>query len=191
MNPLIAATILVALGMVALVLGAWRFRQRGLGRWLGPYVLAASKRRSPRPGENVHLLLCIADHYEPHQGGATPAVARARVERWLQEYPRRFASFRDSDGQPPRHTFFYPQDEYDAEHVDALAELCRRGFGEVEVHLHHDGDSAERLHEKLRAFKDLLARRHGLLARDRCTGELAYAFIHGNWALCNSRPDGR
>jgi hypothetical protein len=28
------------------------------------------------------------------------------------------------------------------------------------------------------------------LSHNRCTGELAYAFIHGNWALCNSRPDG-
>ena len=34
-------------------------------------------------------------------------------------------------------------------------------------------------------------RRHGLLARNRNTGELAYGFVHGNWALDNSRPDGR
>src|SRR5262249_36944022 len=36
-----------------------------------------------------------------------------------------------------------------------------------------------------------LAERHGLLAQDRQTGALAYGFIHGNWALGNSRPDGR
>jgi hypothetical protein len=30
-----------------------------------------------------------------------------------------------------------------------------------------------------------------LLARDKTTGALAYAFIHGNWALDNARPDGR
>ena len=41
------------------------------------------------------------------------------------------------------------------------------------------------------AFKELLADRHGLLARRRDTGELPYGFIHGNWALDNSRPDGR
>jgi hypothetical protein len=36
-----------------------------------------------------------------------------------------------------------------------------------------------------------LHQRHGLLARDRRTGELVYGFIHGNWALDNARPDGR
>ena len=32
----------------------------------------------PRPGQPVHLLLCIADHFEPSNGGATLAVARER-----------------------------------------------------------------------------------------------------------------
>ena len=36
-----------------------------------------------------------------------------------------------------------------------------------------------------------MSQRHGLLARHRETGELAYGFIHGNWSLCNARPDGR
>jgi hypothetical protein len=39
-------------------------------------------------------------------------------------------------------------------------------------------------------FRTVLVERHGLLGRNRHTGEPAYAFIHGNWALCNSRPDG-
>jgi len=68
--------------------------------------------------------------------------------------------------------------------------LCAAGFGEVEVHLHHDRDTPEGFRQKLEAFRDILARRHGLLGRNRHTGEVAYAFIHGNWALCNSRPDG-
>jgi hypothetical protein len=37
----------------------------------------------------------------------------------------------------------------------------------------------------------LLRDRHGLLARDRRSGETKYAFIHGNWALNNSHPGGR
>jgi hypothetical protein len=36
-----------------------------------------------------------------------------------------------------------------------------------------------------------LHQRHGLLRKDPVTGQVLYAFIHGNWALCNSRPDGR
>jgi hypothetical protein len=40
-------------------------------------------------------------------------------------------------------------------------------------------------------FTKLLHERHGLLRRDEKTGRLSYCFIHGNWALDNSRPDGR
>jgi hypothetical protein len=69
--------------------------------------------------------------------------------------------------------------------------LCRDGYGEVEVHLHHDRDTSDALRQKLIAYKILLARRHGLLSKHNKTGELAYGFVHGNWALDNSSPDGR
>ena len=166
-------------------------RKTGTHRWFVPYIRSSLRRRAPRRDEEVHVLLGIADHYEPKWAGATPAVAAERVERWLRDYPRLFGRFRDSDGRPPRHTFFYPFDEYEPAHLDALADLCRAGFGEVEIHLHHDNDTADGLRDKLLDFKEILAGRHGLLARSRRTGEIGYAFIHGNWALCNSRPDGR
>jgi hypothetical protein len=108
----------------------------------------------------------------------------------VREYPRLFGSFRDRDGRPPRHSFFFPQEKYEQEHLDALAELCRAGFGEVEVHLHHDNDTPEGLRDKLLSFKQVLAQRHGLLARNRKTGEVQYGFIHGDWALDNSHPRG-
>ncbi|HEV3080281.1 MAG TPA: hypothetical protein VGY66_10900 [Gemmataceae bacterium] len=169
----------------------WPLRKRGLDAWLLSYLREQAKRKPPGPGEAIHVLLCIADHYEPKRGNASPAVADERVACWLENYRRLFGHFRDSDGRPPRHTFFYPQDEYEPRHVDALASLCRAGFGEVEVHLHHDNDTAGGLRNKLESFKHNLAERHGLLSRHRRTGRLAYAFIHGNWALDNSRPDGR
>jgi hypothetical protein len=164
---------------------------RGLDRWLPTYVRETGKRRAPARGEPVHLLLCIADHYEPKRGGAPEDVARARVERWVQDYPRLFGGYRDSDGRPPRHTFFYPVEEYEPDYLDALAGLCSQGFGEVEIHLHHDNDTAENLRKSLNDFKRVLAERHGLLARRRKTGEIVYGFIHGNWALDNSGPGGR
>lgn len=171
---------------------AWRWRRRGyLDRWLASYVLATPRRRESRAGQEIHLLLCVADHYEPGWGAASPATARARVHRWLRQYPRLFGDLRDSDGRPPRHTFFFPIEQYAPELLDGLARLCRGGFGEVEVHLHHDHDTAAALREKLLDFKELLADRHSLLARNRHTGELSYGFIHGNWALDNARPDGR
>jgi hypothetical protein len=188
-SVLVAAVLLPA--AIGLCFGCWAIRRRRLDRWLGPYIRRSRRRHPPDPGQPVHLLLCVADHFEPHNGGVSDATARDRVGRWVSDYPRLFGGFRDSDGRPPRHTFFYPLEQYDAGEVDSLAGLCRQGFGEVEVHLHHDRDTADNLRTTLTAYKELLAARHGLLARDRATGDLAYAFVHGDWALGNSRPDGR
>jgi hypothetical protein len=137
------------------------------------------------------VLLCIADHFEPKHGDVSPAVVRERLRRWAEDYPRIFSRFRDSDGRPPRHSFFYPVEQYDPVEVDTLKELCQAGYGEVEVHLHHDNDTAAALRERLVAATRLLADRHGLLSRRRDTGELAYGFVHGDWALDNSHPQGR
>jgi hypothetical protein len=164
-------------------------RLRGMDRWIGSYLWQSGRRLRPRKGP-VHLILAVTDHYEPKSNYATPEVARARVESWVDNYPRQFGRFRDSDGCSPRHSFFYPVEEYEPEYLDALAALCRDGHGEVEIHLHHNNDTAENLRRTLLGFKEQLVRRHGLLARDRHTGERVYAFIHGNWALDNSLPDG-
>ncbi|HEX2971966.1 MAG TPA: hypothetical protein VHP11_06515, partial [Tepidisphaeraceae bacterium] len=172
-------------------LGLWQLRRRSLHRWLGAYLRQSPRRWASHGQHPIHLLLCIADHYEPDNGGASPETAQARVDCWIRDYPRLFAQFRDSDGRPPRHTFFYPIETYNADHLDALASLCRQDFGEIEIHLHHDADTPQSLQYRLETGVRLLAHRHGMLARHRQTGSLAYAFVHGNWALANSRPDGR
>jgi len=141
------------------------------------------------PKTPIHVLICVADHYEPLSQDADALRGVTRVRHWAEIYPRLFGRFRDSDGRPPRHTFFFPAEEYAPGLVDPLAELCRAGFGEVEIHLHHHNDTAENLRRTLDAFKKTLAEQHGLLSRDP-TGAVRYAFIHGNWALCNSRPGG-
>lgn len=183
----LAATALAAPGLA----GYLGLRSRGFDRCFPAYLRDAGRRAAPRPGDPTHVLLCIADHYEPNRDGVPAATAARRVARWAGEYPRLFDRFRDRDGRPPRHTFFYPAEEYEPAHLDGLAGLCRAGFGEVEVHLHHDGDDSANLRRTLLGFKDTLAGRHGLLGRHRATGEPAYGFIHGNWCLDNSRRDGR
>jgi hypothetical protein len=183
--------VLVSLLAVGMIFAVRQLRRRGFDRWLLPYILQTHRRGLPRGGEPVHLLLCIADHYEPGHGRVSPEVAQSRVDCWLERYPALFGNFRDSDGRPPRHSFFYPMEMYVPEHLDGLAELCREGFGEVEIHLHHHDDTAENLRASLLQYKEILSTRHGLLPRHRTTGELAYGFIHGNWALDNSNPHGR
>lgn len=152
-------------------------------------LLLASAVR-PQRQKLEHVFICIADHYEPMWNRPAPAVQIERVERWVRGYPEMAAGLADSRGRSPQHTFFYPQDEYRPEHVQPIADLCRQGFGDMEVHLHHDNDTADGLREKLLTFAETLHNVHGMLRRND-QGRLGYAFIHGNWALDNSRPDGR
>jgi hypothetical protein len=160
-------------------------------RGLSPFVLARLLAIRPRiPTAPVHALICVADHFEPKWRGASPALARERVAHWADAYPRQASDFADSRGRPPQHTFFYPAEEYEPELLEPLAELRRAGLGDVEVHLHHDNDTSDGLRQTLCEFTSALYERHGLLERD-AAGRLTYGFIHGNWALDNSRPDGR
>jgi hypothetical protein len=97
----------------------------------------------------------------------------------------------DADGVHPQHTFFYPEEEYRKEHLDKLSALCNDGYGEIEVHLHHDDDTSENLTRTLTGFVKTLHSEHGALPVCKITGEVKYGFIHGNWSLDNSRADGR
>jgi hypothetical protein len=165
---------------------------RNVHLWLPGYLAARKRGQSATP---THVLFCFVDHYEPYWGKPSVDVARRRVRHWTDNYPA-LARFRDADGRPPQHTFFYPAEEYVPEHLDALAHLCRQGYGEVEIHLHHRNDTAENLRSTLEDFKLQLAG-HGFLSRPHSPSSLIphpsslrYAFIHGNWSLDNSRRDG-
>jgi hypothetical protein len=134
-------------------------------------------------------LFAFCDHYEPLWGGASESTATARVRAWEQSYPLLASGFRDADGRSPRHTFFFPGEEYRPHFMDALGNLARKQLGEVEVHLHHDFDTKESLAAKLeKAISDFTAHGHISRASD---GKPQWSFIHGNWALANGRRDGR
>lgn len=164
------------------------FQPRGLH--LTSVARLAGQSVRPRPTVPLRVFLCIADHYEPMRGHPPRNTQQQRVDRWHREYPRLAAGLADSRGRPPQHTFFFPIEEYAPEFLEPLADLCRRGFGDVDIHLHHDNDHAEQLRESLLGFTRLLSERHGLLRKNEA-GQITYGFIHGNWALDNARPDGR
>lgn len=158
---------------------------RGAQKWLLPLL-----RRKPHPAEEKiqHIFLAVCDHFEPmHRTDAAGALARLKL--WQEQYPRMAARFRDSSGRGPRHTFFYPIEQHSDEHVRIIADICRATGSEIEVQLHHDGDTEESLAEKIGQGVGQLAA-HGCLATGR-EGKKRFGFVHGNWALCNSRPDGR
>ena len=166
-----------------------RLRDKHLDKWLGGWLRHRLERaRAGRAGGTRHLMFAFCDHYEPLWKGASDEQGRARVGAWRANYPRLAAPFRDSDGKPPRHSFFFPGEQYAPHFLEPLAELARAGFGEVELHLHHDGDTAEKLRADIATYLRQFAA-HGHLSR---TGDrLRYAFIHGNWCLANARGDGR
>lgn len=167
-----------------------RLDPRYLHKWLGAYAVDVARRGlRPRPVGPRHLLFALCDHFEPAWRGASPDQARERVRAWSEGYATSLGEFRDADGRRPRHSFFYPGEQYAPEHLEALARLARQGLGEVEVHLHHDGDTAVTLRQSLeRAIGDF--GRHGHISRD-AAGRPRWAFIHGNWCLANARRDGR
>jgi hypothetical protein len=175
-----------ALSLFLLLCAATAFGiSRRLHIWLLPWIRRRLRDRA-RPRGVIDIMICVADHYEPCFENVPYAQECRRVEEWVRRYPSMASRHCDSDGRMPQHTFFYPEEEYRPEHLDRIADLCRRGFGDVEIHLHHDGDTAESLRRKLDSFRHVLHYRHGLLHRNHRTGEIEYAFIHGNWALDNS-----
>ena len=162
-------------------------------RWLPGYAWQRLTRRA-RDGP-VHLILAVADHFEPAivpEGGRARAPfdeQERRLDRWCREYPKLVDPWRDGEGHPFKHTYFYPAEQYDRGHVERLAEHCRAGWGEVEVHLHHGTkaqDSAENTRRQLLEFRDTLANVHGCLSYQNGSGPPQYAFVHGNFALANS-----
>ena len=183
---LFAASALVAL---LVVLVGLEVRRKNISNWILAY-LRQDWRQRPVPGVTKHLMFCFVDHYEPGWEQPSYATECIRVARWREEYPKLCDGHRDADGRAPIHTFFYPEEEYRPEHLDAIVELCRLGLGEIEIHLHHDNDTEAGLREKLRRFTELLATRHDALPRDAATGQPRWAFIHGNWALDNCHPGG-
>ncbi len=143
----------------------------------------------------VHLIFALADHFEPaiDPVDGYQRVPRSeqerRVEWWCREYPKAAERWRDEEGRPFVHTYFYPAEQYDEGLLAALAEHCRQGWGEIEVHLHHgvfEPDTAENTRRLLTEFRDRLAYRHRCLAVEEGSSQPRYAFVHGNWALANS-----
>ena len=161
-------------------------------RWLPSYGWQRISRR-PRVGA-AHLLIAVADHFEPSILPDTPerfaprADQERRLDQWCRTYPASVDRWRDADGRPFQHTYFSPAEQYDEGLMSHLAEHCRAGWGEVEIHLHHGidtPDTSAATRRDLTTFRDALVR-HGCLSRWDGRGEARYAFVHGNWALANS-----
>jgi hypothetical protein len=106
------------------------------------------------------------------------------MQRWADDYPKIAQRHRDSGGRPVQHTWFYPAEQPVDRNMESLKGLVAGGYGEVELHLHHGNDSMESARKR---FQDGIAwfQRFGFLkGKD---GKTHFGFIHGVWALDNSR----
>lgn len=165
-------------------------RKKHMHLWLGHYLKRKFSATQPTSGPK-HIMFCFVDHYEPMWGKDISYQQECdRVERWHQDYPKVAGQFTDADGCYPKHSFFYPEEEYRKEHLDKITELCAQGFGEIEIHLHHHNDTSDNLRNTLERFTETLHENHGAFVRNEQTGKLQYTFIHGNWCLDNSLPSG-
>ncbi len=157
--------------------------------WLLPYLKDRARRRM-RPSKPKRAWVAIADHYEPLGMSASIGTALDRVAQWRDKWPRIAGDApRDAAGQCPQYSFFYPQEEYRRDLLDGIAEMVRLCVGDVEVHMHHDNERRESFIQKVTEYCERLTCDHGLL-RQR-DGRTVFGFVHGNWALDNSRPDGK
>lgn len=162
-------------------------------QWLPSYAWQqVIPRRAPRAA--LHVLIAVADHFEPaivpeNPGSFAPRDEQEqRLERWCRKYPQAMERWRDADGFPLRHTYFYPAEQHDKGLIARLAEYCHAGWGDIEIHLHHGvgaPDTPENTESTLAAFRDALEK-EGCLSRWNGQGPARYAFVHGNWALANS-----
>jgi hypothetical protein len=172
--------VLAALGLSVI---ASKMYDKGVDHWLPNYVRWARSTDAARAatgGGPIHVMFLTVDHFEP--GSDTP-----RVREWSRDYARLAARHHDSEGLPPRHTWFYPAEQFRADQMAILSDMCRAGYGEVELHLHHGYDTSESLRAKLRqAARDFGAA--GALVTGH-PARTAFAFVHGNMSLDNSRGD--
>jgi len=145
--------------------------------WLADYLF-----NSPTFEETdgiVDIIYVAVDHWEP--GGNINSV-----NRWMTDYPALADRHYDSDSVKVQHTFYYPVESFRGFEVDSLVKLCSENYGDIEVHLHHKDDNSESLRKLFNDGIDSLQAHGALISPD---GEVHFSFVHGNFALDNSRDE--
>lgn len=168
--------------------------KRQMHYWLPGYLFQIClPKEKPKPGEPVHVFFCLVDHFDLGYGRVSLEEETDRINTWLKEYPKIALRHKDSDGVFAQHTWFFPPHYNRSGHLEKLIKLCQMGFGEIEFHLHHDQippykDTSQTLKEKIERCLENYSR-YGIF-QPQDGGKKRYGFIHGDWALDNSRHKG-
>lgn len=159
-------------------------------RWIIISKRFCTKLNLKKLNKPINLYIAICDHFQPFWGHVSQEIAEHRVVTWCKEYPRISRLHTDCRGKHPVHTFFYSEEDYNPLLMDSIYKMQKEGFCDVELLLSHANDSQQNFKRKIEEFRDVLFHHHGLL-RKNDHGNIIYGFIHGYWALNNSRPDGK
>jgi hypothetical protein len=169
-----AALVLLAVVVLYLAAQAARFYVRNYHLFLADYVRWTFT-PAPRHAGLTHVFFMYVDHFEPGKD-------IARTERFAARYEALARRHKDGDGRIPQRTWFYPAEQPIDANMLRLQKLVRDGYGEVELHLHHDNDTPASLEKEL---TDGIAyfQRFGFLKT--VDGQTRFAFVHGNYGLDN------
>lgn len=160
--------------------------KRYIHLWFPSYFNYLVTERYKKPKFPIHIMFMLINHFEAPLG--EKMIGSTRLYEWLTKYPLVVKNHRDNDGYLPQHTWFYAAEKFQFEGADKefslLNTLCKMGLGEIEFHLHHHNDSSDNLREKIKAGIKNFNRYGALIVED---GSTPFAFVHGSWALDNSR----
>lgn len=152
-------------------------------KWIIRYVrMYWQKKENP-----IHLLFCMIDHYEPGTGKVSKEEEIKRVDELIARYPKLVAGHQDFYGNLPKRTWFFPPHYHRFGSLKKMVQLCEQGYGEIELHLHHGKkkpDSAENLRKTLLQCIQEYSQ-FGIFGSKN--GRKRFGFVHGDWALDNSR----
>jgi len=165
--------------------------RRHLHLWVFSYFMkrlsCAAKRRA-RVAER-HIILCFCDHFDFGTAGKYREGEEDIVKEWETRFPQLSDSHKDSSGINLKHTWFFAPHYDRSDYLEKLIGLCSRGYGEIEMHLHHDHmppfpDTSDTLRKKIEDCIESYGRFGVFCLPD---GRKTFGFIHGDWALDNSR----
>lgn len=152
--------------------------------WVPMYVSDTFK---PNPARSYagtqHVIFMIAS---PVSGTLDTSLAH------LKTTADEAKKHRDSDGMPPKTTWFWRDSETDNSQkkhlLNRLSRYAFEGRGEVELQIHHADDSPEGLAVRIN-HAIALANETGSLITTGAPPQKVFGFFHGSWGLDNSRGD--
>src|SRR3989338_243947 len=172
---LIAISFTILLGMTRAIDSRYPWLWSYAADQLRPEVAQAT-------GGPTHVMFTFVDHFEPHD--------QTTMDRWMTGYPLLASRHRDADGRPPQHSWFwyfsYADEAKTLSYLQQLSQLAYAGLGEVELHLHHRDAGEQAFLENMRRRLQLSAST-GAMVTAELSPRTAFGFIHGLWALDNSR----